>query len=156
MMKDNALEGIEQQLGKRRDFDAPPLHLVATGFIRRYCNPYYGGGDWYHEGGKIERDALVRLFASILRREDDGDYYLVTPVEKWRIEVELHPLMVTDIAVLEESGKLVATLNTGKLLRWMKRTVCFLIQRQMTSPCCNWTTGSLPCSTGLPGTAWLL
>ena len=49
-------------------------------------------------------DSLVRLFASILRREEDGQYYLVTPVEKWRIEVESHPLMVTDITVMWQGG----------------------------------------------------
>ena len=113
-MKDKALEGIEQQLGKRRDFDAPPLHLWHPALSGDIAIRITAEGDWYHEGGKIERAALVRLFASILRREDDGHYYLVTPVEKWRIEVALHPLMVTDITALEESGKLVATLNTGK------------------------------------------
>ena len=68
-------------------------------------------GSWYHEGGRIRRDTLVALFASILRREDDGDYYLVTPVEKWRIQVELHPLVVTEINRRDET--LYARLNTG-------------------------------------------
>ena len=115
-MKDDSLEGIEQQLGKRRNFDAPPLHLWQPALSGDIAIRITAEGDWYHEGGKIERDALVRLFASILRREDDGEYYLVTPGEKWRIVVELHPLMVIDIAVLEESGKLLATLNTGRLV----------------------------------------
>ena len=44
-------------------------------------------GNWFHEGSKIQRAALVALFAKILRREHDGEYYLVTPVEKWRIRV---------------------------------------------------------------------
>ena len=35
-------------------------------------------GNWYHEGGLIRRAALVKLFASVLRREDDGSYWLVT------------------------------------------------------------------------------
>ena len=113
-MKDKALEDIEQQLGTRRDFDSPPLHLWQPALSGDIAIRITAEGDWYHEGGKIERAALVRLFASILRREDDGQYYLVTPTEKWRIEVELHPLMVIDINVQEEGGKLVAVLNTGK------------------------------------------
>lgn len=69
-------------------------------------------GRWYHEGGQIKRETLVALFASILRREEDGEYYLVTPVEKWRIQVELHPLVVTDMN--RQGDTLVARLNTGR------------------------------------------
>jgi uncharacterized protein len=45
-------------------------------------------GRWWHEGRPIERQSLVRLFATILRREADGEHYLVTPVEKWKIQVD--------------------------------------------------------------------
>ena len=44
-------------------------------------------GSWWHEGTRITREPLVRLFASILRQDEDGETYLVTPVEKIRIEV---------------------------------------------------------------------
>lgn len=56
-------------------------------------------GSWYHEGDVIQRHSLVTLFASILRREQDGEYYLVTPVEKWRINVEDSPLIVVDFDI---------------------------------------------------------
>ncbi|MFP5330673.1 MAG: DUF1285 domain-containing protein, partial [Alphaproteobacteria bacterium] len=39
-------------------------------------------GTWYHEGRPIEREAMVRLFSTVLRREPDGSHVLVTPVEK--------------------------------------------------------------------------
>jgi hypothetical protein len=73
-------------------------------------------GDWYHEGGRIERQPLVNLFASILRREADGEYYLVTPVEKWRIGVEDTPLLAVDMEVAGEGAerKIVFRLNTGE------------------------------------------
>jgi uncharacterized protein len=45
-------------------------------------------GSWYHEGTRIERPAMVRLFSTVLRREPDGRHVLVTPVEKLDIEVE--------------------------------------------------------------------
>ena len=45
-------------------------------------------GTWYHEGNPIGREAMVRLFASVLRREPDGSHVLVTPAEKLTIEVE--------------------------------------------------------------------
>ncbi len=53
-------------------------------------------GVWLHEGDPIRREPLVRLFSTILRRENDGSYYLVTPVEKWRIKVEKAPFLVVD------------------------------------------------------------
>ena len=51
-------------------------------------------GSWYHEGGLIARQALVKLFASVLRRESDGSYWLVTPVERGRIDVDDVPFIV--------------------------------------------------------------
>jgi hypothetical protein len=52
-------------------------------------------GRWYHEGALIERDALVRLFASVLRREPDGSFVLVTPAEKLTIDVADAPFIAT-------------------------------------------------------------
>ena len=113
---DRQLRDLEKQAGKGRNFDSPPLHLWHPALSGDIPIRITADGSWYHDGGKIERESLVRLFASILRCEEDGEYYLVTPGEKWRIEVELHPLMVTDIEVLEEGSEqlLQATLNTGK------------------------------------------
>lgn len=45
-------------------------------------------GNWYHQGGIIKRKELVKLFASVLTRLDDGSYWLITPAERGRIEVE--------------------------------------------------------------------
>ena len=45
-------------------------------------------GTWYHEGSPISRQAMVRLFSTVLRREPDGSHVLVTPVEKLEIDVE--------------------------------------------------------------------
>ena len=56
-------------------------------------------GVWHHEGRPIARMPLVKLFASVLRREADGDYWLVTPVERGRIEVEDAPFVVVEMAV---------------------------------------------------------
>lgn len=50
-------------------------------------------GNWYHEGVSIERLELVRLFSGLLKREAD-DYFLVTPMEKWRIRVEDAPFVL--------------------------------------------------------------
>jgi hypothetical protein len=53
-------------------------------------------GTWYHEGAPIRRPAMVRLFASLLRREPDGAYVLVTPVEKLDIAVEDAPFLAVE------------------------------------------------------------
>ena len=50
-------------------------------------------GKWIYMGSEIKRPALVQLFSSILRFDSDGHYYLVTPVEKVRIEVEDAPFI---------------------------------------------------------------
>lgn len=49
-------------------------------------------GTWYYRGTPIQRDALVRLFSTVLRRDSDG-YVLVTPVEKLGISVEDVPFI---------------------------------------------------------------
>jgi len=55
-------------------------------------------GIWFHEGGEIKRQPLVKLFSSILKREN-SEYFLVTPVEKWRIQVEDAPFFFTVLGV---------------------------------------------------------
>ena len=59
-------------------------------------------GRWYHEGSEISRPALVRLFASVLRRSEDGEYWLVTPAECSRIRVADAPFIITR---LQQSGQ---------------------------------------------------
>ena len=51
-------------------------------------------GNWFHEGGLIGRPALVKLFATVLRREPDGIYWLVTPAERGTITVDDVPFIV--------------------------------------------------------------
>ena len=59
-----------------------PLHLWNPNFCGDVDMAISADGTWYHEGMPIKRAELWQLFAGILRREDDGDYFLVTPVEK--------------------------------------------------------------------------
>ncbi len=125
---EDSLESLAKKLPKSRNYDSPPLHLWHPELSGDIPITIDALGDWYHDGGKIERESLVRLFASILRKEEDGEYYLVTPAEKWRIEVERHALLVTDISVLESEGQqmLEATLNTGKRILVSEETPLFL------------------------------
>lgn len=61
-------------------------------------------GTWYYHGSPIGRKPLVKLFASVLRRENDGEYWLVTPVERGRILVEDAPFTAVEVTA-EGDGK---------------------------------------------------
>src|SRR5262245_38316988 len=54
-------------------------------------------GTWFYHGSPIGRKPLVKLFASVLRREDDGDYWLVTPAERGRIKVDDVPFTAVEV-----------------------------------------------------------
>lgn len=54
-------------------------------------------GTWFYHGSPIGRQALVRLFSTVLKREDDGSYWLETPVEKGRVEVEDVPFLAVEM-----------------------------------------------------------
>lgn len=54
-------------------------------------------GSWFHEGGRINRPAMVKLFSTILRREPDGSHVLVTPAEKLAIAVEDTPFRAVEM-----------------------------------------------------------
>jgi hypothetical protein len=93
--------------------------------VERWDPPYCGeidmriaaDGAWFYRGTPIAREALVRLFASILRRESDGRYVLVTPVEKVAIAVEDAPFLAVEMAI--EAGPpraLVFRTNVGDIL----------------------------------------
>ncbi len=61
-------------------------------------------GNWYHRGGLIERKKLIRLFSTVLKRDEQGDYWLATPVEKGRITVEDVPFVALEMQI-EGEGK---------------------------------------------------
>jgi uncharacterized protein len=75
-------------------------------------------GTWYHQGSPIGRAAMVRLFSTILRRETDGRFVLVTPVEKLDIDVEDAPFTAVEMKVEGEGEamRLAFRLNTGDVV----------------------------------------
>jgi hypothetical protein len=75
-------------------------------------------GTWFHQGSPIGRPEMVRLFSTILRREPDGSYVLVTPAEKLTIAVDDAPFVAVE---LKSEGKgqarrLAFRLNTGDVV----------------------------------------
>jgi hypothetical protein len=92
---DELFESLEKEQANRRSPPVDQWHPDRSGSIDiRIARD----GTWYHEGSAFQRDALVRLFASVLRKDPDG-YHLVTPAERLRIEVEDAPFVAVDLDV---------------------------------------------------------
>ena len=90
------LEGVIASVKQAPGRGLPPIHL---------WNPAHSGeidivikrdGRWLHEGAVIGREAMVRLFSTILRKDPDG-FHLVTPGEKLRIAVEDAPFVAVRV-----------------------------------------------------------
>jgi hypothetical protein len=92
----------------------PPVHLWNPDYCGEMDILIRRDGTWIHEGTPIGRPGLVRLFASILKREGDR-HFLVTPVEKLGIRVEDAPFVATDFEV--EDDTVVFSTNVGDLVR---------------------------------------
>ena len=75
-------------------------------------------GTWFHQGNPIGRPAMVRLFSTILRREPDGGFVLVTPVENLSILVEDAPFVAVELKSEGEGREraLAFRLNTGDVV----------------------------------------
>lgn len=70
-------------------------------------------GTWYYLGSSIDRLAIVKLFATVLRRDESGDYWLITPVERGRITVDDAPFTAVelDVALDTDGGRETAVLT---------------------------------------------
>ena len=79
--------------------DGPPVEDWDPAFTDDLDLVIARDGRWFYQGREMERQALRKLFASIMRREADGDYYLLTPVEKYRIQVEDAPFIAHSMQV---------------------------------------------------------
>ncbi len=92
-------EDIFAQISKR---GLPPVHLWEPELCGDIDIRIARDGTWFYMGSPIGRKRLVRLFSTVLRKDPDGEHYLVTPVEKLRIEVEDAPFLVVE---LKETGR---------------------------------------------------
>lgn len=113
---DKLAERVQQEVGQSAELSLPPVDK---------WNPDFSGdlelcitrqGKWLYKGNPMERQALVKLFSNILRKDPDGCYYLVTPVEKFRIEVEDAPFVAHSLKREGEGGdqRLWLTTNVGE------------------------------------------
>ena len=70
-------------------------------------------GTWFYHGSPIGRKSLVRLFSTVLRRDDEGQFWLVTPVEKARIQVEDAPFIAVEMTATGEGEDQEITFRTN-------------------------------------------
>jgi uncharacterized protein len=91
---------------------APPVELWNPPFCGDLDLRIAADGTWYYLKTPIGRQALVKLFASILKREGDR-YYLVTPVEKCGIVVEDAPFLAVELKVDRTAGGQVLHFRTN-------------------------------------------
>lgn len=100
------LKEIAQQIGQQSQ---PPVHSWKPEQLGEIDIHIDSQGAWCHEGEPIVRDSLVRLFASILWHEGEHTY-LVTPIEKLRIQVDDVPFVVHQMELVDHAW--VAVINT--------------------------------------------
>ena len=97
----DALAGAAKRAGER---GPPPVHLWDPPFCGDLDMRIAADGTWYYLKTPIGRHALVKLFASVLWREDDK-YFLKTPVEKIGITVDDAPFTAVEMQVGEGSAR---------------------------------------------------
>ena len=108
----------EQLLRNIKTPEPAPVHLWDPPFCGDMDMKIAKDGSWIHQGQAIRRLAMGQLFASVLLLDEDGEYYLVTPVEKVRIQVEDCPFVATEMDLENEgdSQRLKFTTNTGEIV----------------------------------------
>ena len=96
----DAIAGVAREASRK---GAPPVHLWNPPFCGDLDMRIAGDGTWFYLKTPIGRPALVKLFASVLKREGDK-YFLVTPVEKCGIVVEDAPFLAVELKVAHDGG----------------------------------------------------
>jgi uncharacterized protein len=92
------LDGLAGTVRRTASKGPPPVHLWDPPYCGEIDMRIASDGTWFYQKTPIGRAPLVRLFASVLKREGDR-YYLVTPVEKCGIAVDDAPFLAVEMSV---------------------------------------------------------
>ena len=68
-------------------------------------------GDWYYRESKITRHSMVKLFSTILVRDNDNTFHLRTPVEDVLVEVKDVPFIITEMNVKKRNKYIIERIN---------------------------------------------
>ena len=110
------LEGIAGALRSASGRGPPPVHLWNPPYCGEIDMRIAADGTWFYQKTPIGRAALVKLFASVLKREGDR-YFLVTPVEKCGITVDEAPFLAVEL-VVEHPDATAEPRAAGQVLRF--------------------------------------
>ena len=102
-----SLEALAELVAARK---LPPVEQWTPQAVSDSRMVIKADGRWFHDGGEIRRPAMVRAFAGLLRRDADGQHWLVTPAEKQAIAVEDAAFIATDVSRIGDA--LVFRLNS--------------------------------------------
>jgi uncharacterized protein len=103
------LDGIAGAVKTVSGKGPPPVHLWNPAYCGEIDMRIAADGTWFYQKTPIGRPALVKLFASILKREGEH-YFLVTPVEKCGIVVDDAPFLAVEMRIIDAAS--------GRLLRF--------------------------------------
>lgn len=112
------LEKLIKEIKKAED-SMPPVHLWEPDNCGEIDIQIKSNGQWFHEGELIKRQELVNLFSKVLRLDDDGHYYLVTPVEKMKIQVDDVPLLTVKAECINQGKDQKVCLTTDTDYQYM-------------------------------------
>ena len=118
-------ELLEQQRNKK----LPPVETWKPKNLGAIDIKISRDGTWVHEGGEIKRKELVQLFSTILVKEENR-YFLVTPVQKLRIEVEDAPFVAVSFQVRGEPPEtdIIFETNVGDLVVLNKEHILWMAE----------------------------
>ena len=106
----NPLKGLSEVVKAK---GPPPVQLWNPPFCGDIDMRIAADGLWYYMNSPIGRKPLMKLFASVLRFDDDGKYYLVTPVEKCGIRVDDAPFVAVRMRVDGQGSTQIIHLETN-------------------------------------------
>jgi hypothetical protein len=106
------LEALISRAGKQGK-GLPPVDQWNPDFCGDIPMEIRADGTWFYMGTPIGRHALVKLFSSVLRKDDDGKTYLVTPVERVGITVEDAHFVIVEMNAHDRDGEQVITFRTN-------------------------------------------
>lgn len=120
MTKDTSRpRGCHQKISGARSSDRPQERAVPLADCVDFDIRIARDGTWFYKGSPIARRELVKLFASVLRRTDSGEFLLVTPAERGRIQVDDAPFTAVECRPEGDGGDRVLWFRTN-LDEWLQ------------------------------------
>ena len=120
---------FDELLKQQRNKKLPPVETWKPKNLGAIDIKISRDGTWVHEGGEIKRKELVQLFSTILVKEENR-YFLVTPVQKLRIEVEDAPFVAVSFQVRGEPPEtdIIFETNVGDLVVLNKEHILWVAE----------------------------